>query len=103
MLWPLKTRAYLPGARSRPTPASAEKEPSPAGRNSILLSSQVAEPEDAVVLNRIGAPTNTGRGVQSTNGRSGPAASAMAGVTMAPSSTPLRVIVDGPSGIVTRG
>jgi hypothetical protein len=68
----------------------------------MFLSSQVAEPAHAVVLNRIGAPTKTGKGVQSTSsGRSGAAAVAEAGVAKARSSARLRVIASGLSGIVT--
>src|SRR5689334_9571325 len=68
----------------------------------MCVSSQVAEPAHAVVLNRIGAPTKTGEGVQSTSsGRGGAAALAAAGVAKPRSSARLRVIASGLSGIVT--
>jgi hypothetical protein len=50
----------------------------------MFVSSQVAEPAHAVVLNRIGAPTKTGRGAQSTSaGRFGAADFAVVGVAKA--------------------
>src|SRR5438067_461229 len=84
-------------------PARAVKAPLPAGRNSMLLSSQVAGPADAVVLNRIGAPMKTGRGVHSTSGLSGAAAAPTAGTVKARRSTRLRVIGAGVWGIATGG